>query len=148
MKDIRYDPGYHLDLSARAQLQGVREGDPDETRTLLHGFVEEAASDAGMDPETLDLVAWMIGRVLDGADPVEVFTPPPLESGADSGKSARKRLQQRRHERMIRLVAEDARAQLTDGGDEAKVIERLALRSKLPKGRIRAALKKLPPGPS
>ena len=139
MKDYRYDPDYHLALSARAQLLGVREGDPDETHTLLHGFVEEVASGTGVEAETLDLVAWMIGRVLDGADPAQVFSTPAREK--DGAKTARQRLQQRRRERMIRLAAEDVRLALQQGGEENVLIREFAERAKLPKGQIRAVLK-------
>ena len=140
MQSYRYDPDYHLALSARAQLWGVREGDPDETHTLLHGFVEEVASGAEVEAETLDLIAWMVGRILDGADPAQVFNAPAPARGKEEGKTARQRLQQRRRERMIRLAAEDVRLALEQGGEEEALIRQFAERSKLPKGRIRAAL--------
>lgn len=115
MKSKRYDPGYHLELAARAQLLGVREGDPDETHTLLHGFVEEVGSGSRVEAETLDLIAWMIGRVLDGVDPAQVFSAPAREK--DGGRTARQQLQKRRRERMIRLAAQDVRLELEQGGD-------------------------------
>ncbi len=144
MKSKRYDPGYHLELAARAQLLGVREGDPDETHTLLHGFVEEVGSGSRVEAETLDLIAWMIGRVLDGVDPAQVFSAPAREK--DGGRTARQQLQKRRRERMIRLAAQDVRLELEQGGETETVIRRFAERSKLPKARIRAAMEADPQG--
>jgi hypothetical protein len=94
-----------------------------------------------VDEETLDLIAWMVGRVLDGADPALVFPAAAPAVEKEGGRKARQLLQRRRRERMIRLAAEDVRLELQQGGEEETLIRQFAERSKLPEGRIRAALK-------